>query len=634
MPRRNEEFSPTITTAITTAVVFMVLSGQASSLGQEPATTLTTKVSLLPPSDASLASQKAWVSVADPFDPNLLDSFIASFPNSAEARRAFSLRYGLVKASQSIDAYNLFLQRYPTRALSPLAITEVYNLYSQQDTMSAYLDFMKRYPGTTEAQLALKHVQSIAFDLVSSTKSIQECDTFLRRFPEAPQFEAIKNMAREWMLREEQDRRASIVQQYGTNSPQCKDALRERVNILMQNVNANIEKRIDAQGPIEKRVLTCATVRTLDVLSTVYGPESASKVAELLEAESTREEIVGVSKQLSENQRELVAVLKNEFKKTRDTLRKGFTDVCQGQAAILDSVNANFDTLDVSVSKLHDDLSEIHADLVAVNSNLRTLDEDLAKVHDSLVTLITVTSAGFDRLETGLNTLITDTIAGFNQVSMNQQVQTSVLNQVSMNQQVQTSLLISQLQAILQEGQLTRDQLANMTTENRAGLFDYIMGGLATVRKDVGDTLDRLGLGKVANDAQPLLDRVLCPASTFIPDEGKLLGGILRRRFGDNELKSVAIEALDPSVLIPELRKLPNLGPRIDPLVQDLLPRIWTQRRDKVVGVIKMFPTSKLSPETLNMQVRGPDELRSFTNKAAAEAKKPVELVEKACKIF
>lgn len=114
-------------------------------------------------------------------------------------------RYGLAKATSSIDAYEAFLARYPSGKYSDLAKKELRSLYEEADwsickyydNISSYRDFLAKYPLSKYASQANERIRELeelrAWNKVKDANTIYAYENFINAYPKSSYVLEAKN---------------------------------------------------------------------------------------------------------------------------------------------------------------------------------------------------------------------------------------------------------------------------------------------------------------------------------------------------------------------------------------------------------------------------------------------------------
>lgn len=167
-------------------------------------------------------ASSSWRSLADRWNPDVLDQFIETFPGTDAQEVAFGFRVLQIQQFAEIgklECIDDFLVKYVGR--SPLAtktavalryeatVRVAERLTSPEATsdelrvaIAMYADFIKKYPSTVETVVAYEKVVWLSYRVVELDDTYDSCRVFLRAFPDAPQLDAVVDLAAERRLDE------------------------------------------------------------------------------------------------------------------------------------------------------------------------------------------------------------------------------------------------------------------------------------------------------------------------------------------------------------------------------------------------------------------------------------------------
>jgi|GEM_PF-2503926 len=440
----------------------LILVSSLTVLAAEPAPVVSSPpVEVVDETRYTQEAQAAWKNVVDKSNPRYLDQHMGQFPAADTARTAFSLRYELVRNSQSIATYNAFIARYPDRAATPQAVGEVWQLYRADNRLSGYLDFIRRYPNTSHAVVAKYHAQQLAFEYAVDFDTVTDYDAFLEAFPDAPQLEAVRLKAATRAKADEEALYEAEKKQRQTAEFEQRVVKRAR-NLVAQYLRLNdvvsttTPDPLHIQALVTKGELPTGTTQVDNLLRRNLGLRMEriyytlklfepyhedDEVLRLIHEEQRQKEIMAQLRDINANlvlsNTKLIDTLKQEFGQTREVLRQGFEAVVKGQEDTRRALEAGFQRLEVSMNQLHEDLVTIHGDLVAIhhtvgdisanirraNQYLAQLDQDLGNVTQSLQSINRDMNTGFKVGEELTRKLTQEVSTGFQrQEAVSQQI--------------------------------------------------------------------------------------------------------------------------------------------------------------------------------------------------------------------
>jgi hypothetical protein len=318
--------------------------------------------------EANKKAETAWQNIDDYTDTQLLDSFIAKFPDTTWARVAFAFRYSLIAQNPSIEDYNTFLAKYPDRFQSQFAIHEVFKLYREQDRVKHYLEFINKYPHATEHTLVAKmRLHALLANLVCLIDKLEDYESFIAAFPDAAQIPSISELAYKKVFENEK--------KFFDESPETERE--KRANALVTDWGKLIT---DFNKKYNNTKLTENGIGTLDAFriqwqeKVIINVYKEYRAAGEVRNENRHSELMNkldvIHKTLQDNHAELVKTIREESEKPRKVLREEF-------AKLGSKIDAGF-------NKLADKLDILHNDLVAVNNALLTIHVDLQDINKSI----------------------------------------------------------------------------------------------------------------------------------------------------------------------------------------------------------------------------------------------------------
>jgi hypothetical protein len=375
---------------------------------------------------ANEKAEKAWSVLDDYTDVKTLDSFIAKYPDTAWARVAFAMRYSLVAKNPSIQDYNAFLAKYPDRFQSQFAIHEVFKLYRVQDRVSTYLDFITKYPHAAEHTLVAKmRMQTLMFEFVSMIDNLEDYESFIAAFPDAPQIPAVVKLASEKAMKSEKEIFDKNKKETDPDNEHKKRG--NEIATEWENWNTEYNSKYSQTDLPEKNkgtldgngVLLAFKIKwRAEVITKIYAQYgSAKRVRPELRHGELLKKLDAIDKTLQTNHAELVQTIRAESEKTRDVLRKEF-------AKLGSKIDAGFNKLEDNLKALHEELVNVNNELVKVNNNLAVihtdlqdikvsihktnellaeLDKKLENVNNSLVEIYNVTNENFSQLNANID---------------------------------------------------------------------------------------------------------------------------------------------------------------------------------------------------------------------------------------
>jgi hypothetical protein len=390
------------------------------------------------------AAAKGLSALGDPLDPKVLDRFIATYPESEEARFAFAVRMSFVRASPVIATHHAFLAAYPDRVGSRIVLGDLFRLYRRADRLSGYLDFLRRYPGAPEAQLARLHVHRLAFELACRLGTAADFDAFTLLFPDAAQRDAAEALAEEQAIAEE---RALYAEQAKALDGA---ALGDWINRRLRNMvfvhrdlwvattqaepprqvmrfieNDVLGRPVDALDGTMRRYLASRVARIYAVVRSIEAYRLHEASDQIL-AETRHQELIAkldeIRAELEKQRQENARLLAEEFARTRETLRAGFEAVVREQRLNRALLAEGFTALADGMDRLHADLVAVHGELLGVryaladidagirksNALLGRLDARLAAVNENLYRINVDLNRGLDRVATGIERMHED----------------------------------------------------------------------------------------------------------------------------------------------------------------------------------------------------------------------------------
>lgn len=410
-------------------VISVPLAGFCGSTG--PLAVTSSSVQLAPASQFAAIAKQEWDALPNKVHPDYLDEFIRKYPDSAEARIAYGLRYQLVKRSQSAKAYHDFIGKYAHTTGGVLAMHQLFGLHRKSNAAAGYLDFMRRYPETPHAYLALKHVETLAFQRTHQVHSVEAYDAFIDAFPDAPQRSTAGKLSREVAVAQE---RAELRQaEQKLKGHDLREFRRRRSRMLVtrfQQLLTQHEEASDAKdrAPVQN-VLRLASRQAEIVLQVYPGEEAAGDVRSEARYNRVVKELRGIRMTIEKQNEALRTTLRTEFAQLRQELAEGFNTLHRDN----EIAREHFETINTSLVKLHEDLVDVNGNIVkvyqavtdvkgAINKNteaLGVLHNDLETVCSGIVKMNEDMNTGFDRqvaatetltqeVQTGLSTLHED----------------------------------------------------------------------------------------------------------------------------------------------------------------------------------------------------------------------------------
>ncbi|KOR32424.1 hypothetical protein TI05_07335 [Achromatium sp. WMS3] len=415
---------------------------------------------LVAASDLSKQANLNWLGLPNKFDPQQLDTFITNYPNARHSMVAFNLRYRLLlglKAQALSDPKNIpetkkhfaaFIDRYTGTWAAQQALADVFELVRRQDSLEAYLSFMWQYPTAPQALVAKAFAEQRAFEQViqAKTNPIQEAEDFIGLFPTAPQVTTVIRFAHKHAIAEEQQFLATKLAPYekkiafyagkkakldNTSSDDMATQLmqlrmeraitsqRRRQELVKNNRAQKLCRKIEMlaseadhlsdQKDLASQALASTKWRQFEriaaILYAIYDEQPATECVRderifqriIAKIEAIRQTIIASNDKV-------IAVIREEFQKTRQQLQDGFEQLHKDNLVLQE----RYRQLLQGVEQLHVDLQQVNTNLRAIhnttidivtaqqqsNAHLRQLHTDLTTVQSGLTNLQTEMNQG------------------------------------------------------------------------------------------------------------------------------------------------------------------------------------------------------------------------------------------------
>lgn len=342
------------------------------------------------------AATEYWENIPDRGDYQMLDQFIILFPESPEARLAFSLRYELVRLNQDIDEYNEFIDTYRDRVAVHQAIHEVYLLYEKVDELGSYFRFLSHYPRSPESVLAQGRIYAIAFEDVEKSRDVSKFDDYIRAYPRAPQVQLAALQAQKLCVEMEQSLRERKESEWGPLNTTFRAWREDKARKLLTEANLTYEnlKRI-MRAPADKSdadaiagqvlYLGYKTSRLFTVIVLVYDDDHASEGVftqkHRTELINTLRDIEQTIKLEHERDREVLSV---EFARTRESIDTLHQDLSEIKGILDQRLSAVENTLQEGFTNVSRNLDVISAEISLANRNIEAIDNRLERIEDEV----------------------------------------------------------------------------------------------------------------------------------------------------------------------------------------------------------------------------------------------------------
>ena len=473
--------------------------------------------------NAALSAEQAWEALLNKADPVFLDHFIATYPESDEAKAAFTLRFNGVQTSRTIPHYHAFIEKYVDTLAAEQALYELFALYRQQNTLAGYFDFIKRYPNTSQAVIAKLHVEALAFELTTKLDTVEEYDSFIAMFPTAVQVLAAEKLAQKKFLEletirlknesdrlkhrlaEENQRMSELEARLETEPTLAEDFSFLEKQIEIQNSITGLEsdirhlKETQANGLatlMETEISLAEKAKSLQaqnhhwriveryyylLRSDIYNKTVAQKRVRLEKRhQAILKNLEDIRQAIKDSNKSLIVALQSEFAKTRQVLRDGFKRLHLDNKLI----NKSLQQLVASVEVLHQDIVEVNRNLVEIHQSLLDvrktiaqsnqllvgLHKDLGQIHGNLIRLNKDMNQGMEKQNALLRVAAKTVKQGFNQLHADMeasQLQTAQLHQeklaLASRQLYANQRIAKALEKTQQESQITIKAIAHQT---------------------------------------------------------------------------------------------------------------------------------------------------------------------------
>ncbi|MDM8543722.1 hypothetical protein QUF90_21825 [Desulfococcaceae bacterium HSG9] len=437
-----------------------------------------------------------WNSIPNKADFRYLDSFIKQFPASDMIPTAFTVRYNVVQAGQSIPDYNRFIATYPDTLAAQTALQEVFKLYADANRLPWYLDFIARYPNTPQALVAKMHAESLGFKIASLTDRIDAYDAFLETFPDAPQTLAAEKLAKQraidderaWLAKEVEIIRENLKEKGNMGVLIADQRIREEVRSRSRSLVTDFQRTLtlyetvkeEKSADTERQKHQRFADRMAHIILEVYGDQDAADaVRQEARYKQLLTELKNIHQTIKENHQALVTTLQQEFQATRKALQQGF------ERLHLDNLDTrkSIDALTRSTEVLHQDLINVNQQLITLNRSVSDVGKKIVRTNE----LLDVLHNDLDSVNSNLVKLNNDLVKGFETQfkitkSLKQEVEQGFI-QLHQDLEVQTK-------TFRDEAQATRTFIGQQHDQTRRKVTDVGQAIDETVRKEGSRTRD------------------------------------------------------------------------------------------------------------------------------------------------
>lgn len=346
-----------------------------------PAHVLGQTIKVVDPEIFNKMALKAWESIGSrPFkgDFSDIDGFLRDFPSARISPDVFSIRYSLVQASGDIKIYNEFIAKYPGRLSTSMAIEEVYSLYERINTMGGYIDFVSRYPSTAQAVLALQKINQIAFELAVKRDKLEDYESFVCLFPEAPQSAKVRDLALEKRLEDEE----AFLSKPENQSTEERERRANNLAVQMGEAITKADKAVSS-GP--KALYYSKANILMNVLNKKYADfPAALQVREEARHQQLNAKLNQLDATLKKNHDDLVEQLQKEFAETRKSIADGINALKLDNDETRKLLAAGFKELEEKSEQLHQDLLGLHDQLATLNTQIADVRQGIRETNQEL----------------------------------------------------------------------------------------------------------------------------------------------------------------------------------------------------------------------------------------------------------
>lgn len=423
--------------------------------------------------DLSRMAESHWEQVADFDDTELLDQLINRFPATAVCEAAFSYRYNLLMKSIDrlmesefapeshiewksesdvvIRTCHRFLLNFPGRNASENVRTLLFTILRRLEDAYAdlleaareklnvlqtdpsatekqlsalraqvnldrgstpeYHEFAVRYPATTEGRLAFARLYALESERVKRADSTEEYLSFMRDYPDAPQWDEIAERARDRSVADEEEVLSQLKLQVVTEDD-LEDAIASRAAIIFLNEAETIKDQLvellpdgPFAGPGDRETTTAYSDPNLArfLIATLLRKKYVARKMEAdyqdlytklgnqidlymiqLSLTAIQIQISDLSELVKKNHLEITELVIRDGNETREQISKSFRAIAEGQAELGQAIAAGHAELIQVIAAAQAELSQVIEDGFAhVQLRFDSVDHQLKKIYDN-----------------------------------------------------------------------------------------------------------------------------------------------------------------------------------------------------------------------------------------------------------
>lgn len=292
---------------------------------------------------------------------------------------------------------------------APTTFNEKHALFSRyvdvnqiRGVVNEYHEIASRYAGTAEATLALHCLYALEFDNVARINSLESFLSFMRDYPDAPQWDECAKRASKIAIYEENEFADRLTTSQKTERKAILEDQFERTILALEKEMVSVPSAGTARTApntanykdVEKaRYLVAAINRAMAVAG--GGASRASPYPGLLATLGTRAAIWRISERITDLSQfvgakidEATRLTIEQVKLNRDELRGAIGTILSAHTSLLSTLDDRFDKVEEALADLHSDVSQIELKINVVIQNQAKLSQKLDEVDEKVSSVL------------------------------------------------------------------------------------------------------------------------------------------------------------------------------------------------------------------------------------------------------